>query len=247
MPALQFTIDKQSPIPIYHQLQGEIRQRILGGDLVPNERLPSENELSEQLDISPMTVRQAMGELVNDGLVYRERGRGTFVSPRPPSNLEHQLTRLSSFSEDMRARDLRPESRILVFEPVPASTTIAEALDVDEGDDVLRIKRARLAEGQPVGIHDTYVRDVPLQRQELEAAGSLYTVFAQHNVTLAEGKEVFKAITADEELSQHLGVSVGAPLLQVTRTTVDIEGRPVEYVIATYRAELYEYTVRLKR
>lgn len=247
MSSLQFTIDKQSPVPIYHQLQREIRQRILDGDLAPNARLPSENDLSEQFGISPMTVRQAMSELVNDGLVYRERGRGTFVAPRPPTNLEHPLTRLSSFSEDMRARDLRPESRILVFETVPASTTIADVLDVDDSDEVLRIKRVRLAEGQPVGIHDTYVRDVSIERAELEEAGSLYVVFEQHNVTLAEGEEVFKAIAADEELSRHLGVPVGAPLLEVTRTTVDDGGRPVEHVIATYRAELYEYTVRLKR
>lgn len=247
MAALHFTIDKQSPVPIYHQLQEEFRHRILDGDLAPHDRLPSENELSEQFGISPMTVRQAMVELVNDGLVYRERGRGTFVASRLPSNLEHQLTRLSSFSEDMRARDLTPESRVLVFETVPAQGKVAVALEVDDGDEVLRIKRVRLAEGQPVGVHDTYVRDVPVQRAELEEVGSLYAVFEQHDVTLAEGEETFKAIAADAELSRHLGVPVGAPLLQVTRTTVDDGGRPVEYVVATYRADLYDYTVRLKR
>lgn len=244
MDASQFAINKQSPIPIYHQLQEHIKQLILKGELGPHDRLPSENELAERHNISPMTVRQAMNELVNQGLVYRQQGRGTFVAPQ---HMLHPLTRLSSFSEDMLARRLEPQAKILVFESVPAGTNVALALDVRSGQEVLRIKRLRLADGRAVGVHDAYLRDVEITRDALEETGSLYRLLETHGVRLSEGEEVIEAVAATREMGHLLNVTPGAPLLQVTRTMVNDANKPVEFVIATYRADLYRYTIRLKR
>lgn len=105
---LPILIQRDSPIPIYRQLSSAILKAIQEGQLQPNQQLPSENEFSRQYGIVPMTVRQAMNELVRGGYIYRVRGRGTYVAPR---FLEHSLERMLSFSEDMRARNLLPGSK----------------------------------------------------------------------------------------------------------------------------------------
>lgn len=240
----QFAIDKQSPVPLYHQLQEHLKQLISNGELEPHDRVPSENELAQRYDISPMTVRQAMNELVNQRLIYRQQGRGTFVAPRP---MAHPLTRLSSFSEDMRARGIEPGAQILNFELVPAEDPVASALDVEPDRKVLYIKRLRLADGRAVGIHNAYLRDVEITRSALEEIGSLYQLLEARGSRLAEGEEVIEAVAATEEIAHLLHVTPGSPLLQVTRTMVDDTLQPVEFVIATYRADLYRYTIRLQR
>lgn len=238
------TIDKDSPIPIYHQLSNGIISLIHNNDLAPNDRLPSENELSQLFSISPMTVRQAMTDLVNDGYIYRIRGRGTYVAPR---FLEHTLERLVSFSEDMRARNLTPGSRILSFGLIEAPPHVARGLRLAEGSSVIHIKRLRLANDEPVGLHDAYIAGVEFTRDELEEFNSLYAVLEEHDIILTEGDDVIEAIEATEELSQMLKVRQGSPLLQMTRSSRDSTGRTVEFVEAVYRADLYRYAIRLKR
>lgn len=239
-----FAIDKQSPIPLYHQLHEHLKQLILDGNLGPHDRLPSENELAERHDISPMTVRQAMNTLVNQGLIYRRQGRGTFVAPEP---MAHPLTRLSSFSEDMQARGIEPAAEILTFESIPATDEVASALRLPTGQEILHIKRLRSANGRAVGLHDAYLRILDITQDELRDAGSLYKLLETQGVQLAEGEEVIEAVAAIDKTAHLLNVAPGAPLLRVTRTTVDNAQQPVEFVIATYRADLYRYTIRLKR
>jgi GntR family transcriptional regulator len=240
--ALQIEIDKSSPVPIYHQLQEGIKSLILQRELRPNDRIPSENEFSRQFDISPMTVRQALNGLVNEGFVYRERGRGTFVSPK---YMKHPV--LTGFSEDMRSRGFEPSSRIIEFAPEPASKATAGNLKIQPGDTVLRIKRLRLVNGRAVGIHTAYLRrDIDITREELEQTGSLYRLFENKNIRLMGGLDEIQAILADDQLSVLLNVDVGRALLQLTRITEDATGSPVEHVVAIYRADFYRYTARLK-
>lgn len=238
------TLDRDSPIPIYKQLSAAIIQAIHDGRLSPNQRLPSENEFARQYGIVPMTVRQAMNELVRAGFVYRIQGRGTFVAPR---FLEHGLERMLSFSEDMRARNLMPGSRILTFERLCPPSRIAVLLNVTERDLVIHVKRLRLANDQPVGVHDAWIARVFFEREELEQSGSLYHLLARKEVYLSGGDDLIESVEADEELSRLLGVRVGAALLRVTRLARDHAGRPIEYVEASYRADLYRYSVHLHR
>lgn len=238
------TIDKQSPIPIYHQLSIGIQDLIESEILTSNDRVPSENELSSIYGIVPMTVRQAMSELVKKGLIYRVRGKGTFVSPHA---LDHPLDHLISFSEDMRSRNLTPSSKILYFENETPSLRIAEALNIHENEKILHVKRLRLANNKPVGFHDCYISGVQFSIEELKVFDSMYALFENKEVSIVEGKDVLEAVAADDELSEHLGASVGAPLLLVTRVSYDSSGRPVEYVKAFYRSDLYRYSIQLKR
>jgi len=238
------SIDRDSPVPIYHQLSRELKDLIQSGELAPNERLPSQNDFSKWFDISPMTVRQAMTEMANEGFIYRIRGRGTFVAPR---YLEHTLERLVSFSEDMRERQLTPGSRILLFENMQAPPDIARGLMLEDGASVLRVMRLRLANEEAVGLHDAYLNGVDITRRELDEKQSLYALLSEKGVTLTEGDDIIEAIEADERMSELLNVRPGSALLQLTRCSRDSNGRTVEYIKAVYRADFYRYAIRLKR
>lgn len=244
MGILSLKIDRNSPVPIYHQLRQGIEHLIDAGQLEPGDVLPSENEFSKAYSISPMTVRQAMSELVNDGYIHRQRGRGTFVSSR---RMTHQLDRLMSFSEDMSCRNLTPGSRVLVFEETFPPSVVIRHSNLRSDDRVLRIQRIRLADEQPVGIHDTYLHNVSIARHELEDSQSLYQILESKGIELNEGVKTIEAVAATDEVASMLGVATGSPLLQTTQFSWDRAGNFVEFVIAHYHPDLYQYTIQLRR
>jgi len=244
MDVLSLDIDKNSPVPIYYQLRQGIASLIEAGDLKPGECLPSENELSHAYGVSPMTVRQALAELVNAGYVRRERGRGTFVSQR---RMQHSLENLVSFSEDMQQRHIRPGSRVLIFEQSPAPPEVTARVGLPPESIVTRIKRVRLADDVPVGIHDSFVYGVTFTRDDLERTGSLYQLLERHDIHLSEAEETIEAVAATREDAALLRVAAGFPLLKTSRFSWATTGQFVEYVVARYHADLYRYTLRLRR
>lgn len=240
----QISISKDARIPIYQQLESQLESLIVNGTWRLRDPLPSETLLAQTLGISVMTVRQAMAQLVNKGLIYREKGRGTFITPQP---LEHQLQRMVGFSEDMRARSLKPTSQILAFEIIRAPDRIAQALNREPGASILHVKRLRLAENHPVALHDAYVSRTDIERQHLEEVGSLYAVLEEKGSALVEAEETLEAVVADSETAYLLTIQRGEPLLMVTRLSRDSFHQPIELVTALYRADFYRYTVRLQR
>ncbi|MBN1566061.1 MAG: GntR family transcriptional regulator [Anaerolineae bacterium] len=240
----QIKVDRTLNIPIYQQLEDQLEKLIADGTWHLNEPLPSETVLANQLQISVMTVRQAMAQLVNKGLIFREKGRGTFIAPQP---MDRHLQRLESFTEDMHARDLPPSSRILIHRIAPVAKTITKRLGVAPDQPVMYLKRLRLIEDRPVAVHDAYINRQDLDRASLERVGSLYVLLEQRGVQLAEAEETIEATAADAETAQLLNMPTGAPLLKVTRLTWDRNHVPVELVVALYRADFYRYAVRLRR
>ncbi len=212
------------------------------GALQPGAALPSENELANRYSVSPMTVRHAMTELVNEGYIYRERGRGTFVSA---SRLKHQLETLTSFSEDMQQREMQPSSRLLTFERIPRPDHLSEY--IVENAHLTRIERLRLADGKPVPIHDSYLLVDGIDKDALAATASLYAMLEDKGIFLTDATETIEAQAATYRDAQILGLQPGAPLLCTTRYSWDDRGRFVEYVVALYLADFYQYTIRLKR
>jgi len=240
-------VDKNSPVPIYYQLQRGIALLIEDGRLEAGEPLPSENELSRAYNISPMTVRQAMTELVNAGYIYRQRGRGTFVSDRPRQR--RRLEQLTGFSEEMTAAGMTPSSRILKFGRTVMPQDLTLQLDLVPETPSLRVKRLRLADGRPVGIHDAYLLlgEISITRSELEEQQSLYKLLATKGLHLRDGDVSIEATGASAEVAKYLEVEPGAPLLRINRFSWAVSGEFVEYVAAHYRADLYQYTIRLLR
>ena len=237
-------VDRASPVPIYHQIMDGLSRQIRSGALRPGQLLPSETELSRSLGISPMTARQAMNGLVHQGLIRRQRGVGSFVLP---GRMDHPLEHMVGFSEDMQSRGIRPASRILAVQRSAPPKELILRYALDEGASVLRIKRVRMANDQPVGLHDAYLVGVDFARAELERVGSLYALLAEQGIHLGDCEETIDAIAADREASVLLNIPVGAPVLRASRYTWDENGQFIEYVVALYRADLYQYRIRLRR
>src|SRR6185437_3638584 len=140
---MAFTLDKHIEVPMYQQLQSLIRTNITSGTWQPGQAIPSEQMLSRQFEIARMTVRQALEGLIREGLLRRERGRGTFVAH---PMVERELSRLRGFSEDMRARRMAPSARLLAREVVPAPPEVSEHLRLGAREAVIYMRRLRLAD-----------------------------------------------------------------------------------------------------
>src|SRR5512142_2655019 len=161
-------IDPYDLVPKYGQLADIIRQKIERGEWGGEEPIPSERELEETYQVSRTTVRQALDVLVKRGYVYRDHGRGTFATPRKYQNI---LQTLTSFTQDMKRRGLVPSQKILSFGPVELSTQVRQQLGLPPGvAKALCIERLRYADGEPMGIHVSYLAlgpDQVIAREEL--------------------------------------------------------------------------------
>lgn len=241
-------VNPYNVVPKYHQLFDILLQRI-EAEWQPHEAIPSERELETMYNVSRTTVRQALNLLVNEGYLYREHGRGTFVA-RP--KLQHSLHLLTSFSDDMRMRGLVPGQRLLSLDYVEVTSRVRQQLELPpEATEVLKIDRLRLADDEPIGLHTAYLPLTPQQpitEEEVDATGSLYAVLeAKYNLLVAEADETLEATVASEEEASLLRVPVGSPLLLIERTTWAQTRRPMEFVKMLYRADRYKYTVHITR
>ncbi|HVO42744.1 MAG TPA: GntR family transcriptional regulator, partial [Aggregatilineales bacterium] len=168
------SLNKYSHVPLYQQLVDKLAAQIRRGELRPGDRVPSEREIAERLNVSRTTARLAVEELVASGLVYREQGRGTFVA----ASARNSVLGFASFSEDIRARGLKPGSRILAQELIDGDEAIHELLNLPPGEKVLRLVRLRLADSKPVAIQTAWLpaRIVPgLEKRDLTNQ-SLFTI-----------------------------------------------------------------------
>jgi GntR family transcriptional regulator len=238
------TVNRGNGVPAYVQIRDGMRRLIQERTLPSGAALPPEKQLAEHLEVSRMTLRQALAELEKEGLIDRVQGVGTTV--RLPK-FRHETKHLTSFSEDIRARGLIPSSRVLTVGRIPASARVADNLQLETGAQVYRIHRLRLASNQPVGIHTSYLLPNLIKRTALSEQDSLYAILEANGVVPTTAEETLEAVAPSREEAELLNLKPCEPLLLVTRTTCDQEGRPFEVVFARYRADMYQYTVNLKR
>lgn len=239
-------VDKQSPVPIYFQLEEEIKDRIEKGDLVPGDLIPSEREYAQQHGISRMTVRQAINDLVNDGYLYRQKGKGTFVARK---KIEQPLQGLTSFTEDMKKRGMTPSSRLLHFEIVPAPEKIAKKLEIEPNAPVYDIRRVRLADDLPMALETSVISANLVQGLTKEQArGSLYqTIEGKLGKRIDYARQVIESSTARQSESEALGIQEGSPVLLIQRNTFLTDGTPLEVVKSVYRADRYKLMIDMHR
>lgn len=243
MPLLgELRIDRDSPVPIYHQLVQKLTRLILSGALGPGQRLPSETELAASLGISPMTARQALSTIEKNGLIRRQRGVGSFVLARM---FDRPLDQLIGFSQDMKERGIAASSRILRFERAMAPTAAIEFGVVDPGTPMLRVKRLRMANQQPVAVQDAYFAGVDFPRSDLDRAGSVYSVLHDLDIHPARAEEWIDAVSAQAEESHLLDIAVGSPMLRLRLLTWTDDDRFVEYSHAVFRADLYQFHAKV--
>jgi GntR family transcriptional regulator len=242
-------IDPANIIPKYYQLANILREKILAGEFLPMDAIPSERQLEEQYNLSRPTIRQAIDLLERQGYLYRVHGRGTFVSP---PKLQKGMLELTSFSEDMRNRGLEPGQRILDFGYVTPNTKIAHQLGLSSADvQVLRIKRLRYGNEEPVGLQDSYLaleKNQLITREEIEEKGSIYAILQQkYGIYPTEADETLEVTLATPEEADLLQIPNGSPLLLNERTLWSQDRKAIEFVSILYRGDRYKYFVRLTR
>lgn len=241
------TIYRNSAVPRYHQLKEILRERIRQGEWKPGDLIPSERELSETYGISRMTARQAVTDLVNDGVFYREQGKGTFVSQ---NRITQQLLRLTGFTEDIRARGQRPSTRVLSAAMIPADETAAERLQVPEGTMVCCLRRLRLADDEPLAIEVSLLNFKGcegLVDEDLEHQSLYQLLESKYGLSLAEAEQEIEAGLATGETAETLKIAVGSPVLFTRRTTYAERNRPIEYARSVYCGAKYTFFTHLKR
>lgn len=243
------TVDPYAALPRYYQLLNILKEKIDNGEWEPHQSIPSERQLEDIYGVSRTTIRQAMGILVRQGYVYQEHGRGTFVSPR---KIQKGLQELTSFSEDMLSRGLKPGQKILEIGSVLPPGKVCAHLELPTGcGSVLRIERIRLGDEQPIGLQVSYLslgENQTITRDELEERGSLYAILQEKfHISLSEAEETLEVTVATSREAELLQMQPGAPLLLSERTLFTKNRRPIEYVKILYRGDRYRYTVRLTR
>ncbi|UNT00555.1 GntR family transcriptional regulator [Streptomyces tubbatahanensis] len=226
----------------YEELRMTLLAEMAGSP--PHTPLPTEREISARHGVSRNTVRQALDALEAAGAVYRVQGAGTFVAPAVVS----KSLALTSFSEDMRDRDLEPASRLLAAGTVRAGRQVAGLLEIDPEAEVVRVSRLRLADGAPMCLETVHLpaERVPGLTQE-DLSGSLYELLSvRHGLEIGSAEQIVRAVDLAETESALLGVPVGSSGLRVQRVGLDRRESPVEATTTLYRADRYDirFTVR---
>ena len=242
-------IDPYAFVPKYYQLFSILRSQIEDGELPPLQPIPSERELEEIYNVSRTTIRQAISLLSNQGFVFREHGRGTFVAPPKLQNSLHELT---SFTQDMQARGLVPGQKVLELAYIEPSQKVRHQLELNpEVKQVLFLKRLRFADNKPIGIHSAFLPldpSHPITIQEIDRSGSLYSLLqSKFNLIPSKAYETIEATIADPEEAQLLEVNEGSPLLLFERTVWSQTRQAMEFVRVVYRADRYQYFVHLTK
>lgn len=229
--------------PLYLRLKALIQSAVHDGRLRANDALPSEREIASMLDISRVTVRKALADLVDEGMLTHRRGSGTFVT-NSATRVEQRLSRLTSFTEDMLARGLTPSVKWLLKKVAPPTPEEEMVLGLSIGERVIRLRRLRLANEHPMALELTVVpaRLLP----NLEAIdSSLYVALEAAGVRPVRALQRLSAESLGPEDAHLLGVADGAPALYIERISYLQDGRPVEFTRCHYRGDAYDFVVEL--
>ena len=238
-------IDRDSPIPLYHQLEEILSRRIEKGEFPPGTAIPTEEQLQRDYGVSRTTVRQALARLVLAGKLKRFPGKGTFVTE------ERRLEKpgLRSITEDLLFQSLRLAIKMVTSRMELPSSKVAKLLQIDEREEVVHLERVRYANDEPIFLCDSYLPHslVPgLHEREL-VDGSLYkTLETVYGFTPKDGDEEMEASLATAREAQLLAVRPGAPVLVARRVTYLANGRPVECTRLVFPAGRYRYHIKLR-
>lgn len=248
--SLTFTpadIDEAASIPLYQQIYDLLRAKIMDGTMSLNDRLPAEQDLTQALGVSRITVKRAMNELAVAGLVRRQRGIGTVViydvaAPTVKGSFETMIDGLTRMG-------LETEVQLLDCTVGTASPAISESLQLKKVTSVQRIVRLRRLDGEPFSYLVTYIPYDIAEGYDDEqlASESLIKLLEQAGHAPVEAEQTITATSAEPAVAVNLGVAPGSPLLRIHRIMKDAKGRPVQDITAHYRADRFEYHMRLNR
>ena len=240
---MEVDVNKNGALPVYYQIQDQLKRQIVSGQLPPGTRLPSERELSEQIGVSRMTIRRATRALVSAGLCRREAGTGLFVAER---KIVINLHELKGFSAFVRRLGRTPHTRIVEHRTIAAGTEVACQFDLPEGAPVLKLTRVRSMDHERVAMETAYLS---LSRfphlDSFDLTGSLYDILQErYGLQIERGRTTFSVGLADEAVADRLGIAIGQPVLEMRSEafSVDAPEVPFECVVSVFRADVFEFS-----
>ncbi len=240
-------IKKDHPLPYYYQIVQVLREAIAEIDEPEvNERiaLPSEPELSELFSVNRGTIRHALQVLEREGLIFREKGKGTFVRRR---RVEMDLSYLCSTTEDMRNRGWEPGTQVLGASLISPREHIREALNLNEDDKVWEIYRSRTANGEPISLQRVFFPQKLMPNiDKKDMNQSFYDLWLkEYDIHPFDGEQTIRTRIATNAEAKLLQLGDCVPIFEITRITYDIDGVPFEYLISVWRGDRYDFYVRL--
>lgn len=235
-------LDRTGPVPLYFQVSSRLEAAIHSGAIPAGGRLENEIAIGQRLGLSRPTIRRAIQELVDKGLLVRRRGIGTQV-------VQGQVTRaveLTSLYEDLKNSSHVPATRVLRHDVVPASEIVAQSLGLSVGDDVVFVRRQRSTDGVPVAVLENYLplEFADITREQLEEHG-LYEIMRARGVTIRVAKQKIGARSARGDEGELLDIDSNGPVLTMERVAFDDSGRACEYGHHCYRPDLYSFETTL--
>lgn len=233
--------------PLYVQIRDTLRARIMDGSYPPHSQMPSEQELCVMFGVSRITVRQALGDLQKEGLIFRIHGKGTFVAkPKAFQN----VTSLQGFAEAMASLGHEIVNRVHAKAVVEADASIAQKLEVATGSPVVRIERIRLLNREPISVETTWLPVDPGRRvlgADLVTRDIFLILENDCGVLLGHADVRIDAVLADAAVSAPLHVAIGSPILRIERLSFTAEGRPIDFETLHFRGDAFQYRLRAER
>lgn len=233
-------------IPKYEIIANHIKEKILSEELKPNDAIFSEHELSAKFEVSRMTARRAVSTLVNAGIVYRVKGKGSFVKSK---KLDKGDKGLKSFTEEMKEKGLVPSSKLLNFEIINSDYIQSDYLYTEEGTSIYKIQRLMLANNEPMAYEIIY-RDIQvtpgLERSDFDNK-SVYRQLIIAKIVIDHADQEVEAIAANQELANILEIEVGTPVLLIQSRTYSNEGEIIQFTKSYYRADKYIFNFQTYR
>ena len=234
-------INRDSPIPLYYQLKTILLNKIKVGEWVPGELIPSENQLQSNYDVSRTTVRQTLSELVTEGYLVRQRGRGTFVAQ---PKVTYNPTKLLELNDFLRQHGETLSWQMIDQEWVDVPAHVAVGLDLAEDAQVFRIRRLRLASGDPLGYHIAYVSAAVaeyMEEDKLTQGQSLDYILTHPQMRSPRIVRTLEADLANQFDQDWLQSVPNAPILQLERIVYGESNTPLEFLDARFRGDRFKY------
>jgi GntR family transcriptional regulator len=242
-------IDSTSPVPIYHQIREQLRKQITGGHLKFGDSLPTEMEICSECGISRMTARQALIQLANEGLVTRQRGRGTFVAA-PKTVLPGVQGMGMSYTDIMEQAGMSAGARILSQEVLPATDEVADRLKLQAGELAVCIVRTRSASGEVMSLETSYyphARFPELVRADLTNASVYHFLEENYGLAPAYAMDILEISVAGPYEAEKLKINEGGPIALVTTVACLADDTPVAYTQTIHRGDRFRSVIRRSR
>jgi GntR family transcriptional regulator len=248
MDPMKETINFESHIPYYLQLIDILKEKVQHAEWVPGDQIPGEQDLCEHYQVSRTVVRQALRELEYEGVITRQKGKGTFISL--PKISEGLVQKLTGFYQDMVERGLKPGSKVLHQNVSPSSEKVARFLNIKPGERVIDIQRLRYINDEPIQLVTTYIPfEICPGLSEVDLTNrSLYEYLEKEcGIFIVKGQRYIEAVLANEHEAALLGIDRGAPLLMLDSVSFSEAGQPIEYYHALHRGDRSRFEVELVR